>query len=80
MTVTFDPEVTAEEFRGRRVTIIGLGKGRTTAGLARFLVASGATVTVSDRESADKLGEGLAQLREPIPLYEGNSQTRRGRI
>jgi UDP-N-acetylmuramoylalanine--D-glutamate ligase len=63
MTVTFDPEVTAEEFRGRRVTIIGLGKGRTTAGLARFLVASGATVTVSDRESADKLGEGLARLQ-----------------
>ena len=63
MTVTFDPEVTADEFRGRRVTIIGLGKGRTTAGLARFLVARGATVTVSDRESADKLGEGLARLQ-----------------
>jgi len=28
MTVTFDPEVTVDEFRGRRVTIIGLGKGR----------------------------------------------------
>src|SRR5438105_276900 len=63
MTVTFDPEVTADEFRGRRVTIVGLGKGRTTAGLARFLVARGATVTVSDRESADKLGEGLARLQ-----------------
>lgn len=63
MTVTFDPEVTADEFRGRRVTIVGLGKGRTTAGLARFLVSKGATVTVSDRESADKLGEGLARLR-----------------
>src|SRR5438128_5626887 len=63
MTVTFDPEVTADEFRGRRVTIVGLGKGRTTAGLARFLVARGATVTVSDRESADKLGQGLARLQ-----------------
>src|SRR6266550_2704639 len=63
MTVTFDPEVTADEFRGRRVTIVGLGKGRTTGGLARFLVARGATVTVSDRESADKLGEGLARLQ-----------------
>ena len=42
MTVLFDPEVRAEEFRGRRVTIVGLGKGRTTAGLARFLVAKGA--------------------------------------
>jgi len=63
MTVTFDPEVTAEEFRGRRVTIIGLGKGRTTAGLARFLVGKGASVTVSDREPAEKLAEGLARLQ-----------------
>ena len=64
MTVTFDPEVTADEFRGRRVTIIGLGKGRTTAGLARFLVGKGAIVTVSDRESAEKLSDGLARLRD----------------
>ncbi|HEY7625049.1 MAG TPA: UDP-N-acetylmuramoyl-L-alanine--D-glutamate ligase [Candidatus Limnocylindria bacterium] len=63
MTVTFDPEISADEFRGRRVTIIGLGKGRTTAGLARYLVAKGAHVTVSDREPAEHLGEGLARLR-----------------
>jgi UDP-N-acetylmuramoylalanine--D-glutamate ligase len=62
MTITFDPEVSADEFRGRRVTIIGLGKGRTTAGLARFLVGKGASVTVSDREPAEKLTEGLARL------------------
>jgi len=74
MTVTFDPEVTADEFRGRRVTIVGLGKGRTTGGLARFLVARGATVTVSDRESADKLGEGLARLQGvDVELVLGHS-------
>ena len=38
MTVLFDQQIHADEFRGRRVTIVGLGKGRTTAGLARFLV------------------------------------------
>ena len=62
MTVTFDPEVTAEEFRGRRVTIIGLGKGRTTAGLARFLVGKGAIVTVTDPKPAEELVDGIARL------------------
>ena len=62
MTVTFDPEVTAEEFRGRRVTIIGLGKGRTTAGLARFLVAKGANVTIADPKPREELVDGIARL------------------
>jgi UDP-N-acetylmuramoylalanine--D-glutamate ligase len=62
MSVLFDPEVTAEEFRGRRVTIIGLGKGRTTAGLARFLVSKGANVTVTDPKPEGELAEGLARL------------------
>jgi UDP-N-acetylmuramoylalanine--D-glutamate ligase len=62
MTVTFDPEVTAEEFRGRRVTIIGLGKGRTTAGLARFLVGKGANVTIADPKPREELVDGIARL------------------
>jgi len=62
MTVTFDPEVTAEEFRGRRVTIIGLGKGRTTAGLARFLVGKGAEVTIADPKPREDLADGIARL------------------
>ena len=62
MTVLFDPEVGADEFRGSRVTIIGLGKGRTTAGLARFLVAKGATVTITDPKPEQELAEGLARL------------------
>jgi UDP-N-acetylmuramoylalanine--D-glutamate ligase len=63
MSVLFDPEVDADEFRGRRVTIIGLGKGRTTAGLARFLVAKGARVTVTDPKSERDLAEGLERLK-----------------
>ena len=62
MTVLFDPEVSAEEFRGSRVTIIGLGKGRTTSGLARFLVGKGAAVTITDPKSKQDLAEGLARL------------------
>ena len=76
MTVTFDPEVTAEEFRGRRVTIIGLGKGRTTAGLARFLVGKGANVTIADPKPREELVDGIARLgdiAEKVTLILGPS-------
>jgi len=76
MTVTFDPEVTAEEFRGRRVTIIGLGKGRTTAGLARFLVSKGAKVTIADPKPREELVDGIARLgdvSESVTLILGPS-------
>ena len=76
MTVTFDPEVTADEFRGRRVTIIGLGKGRTTAGLARFLVSKGANVTIADPKPREELGDGIARLgdvAERVKLILGPS-------
>src|SRR5256712_10849654 len=62
VTMLFDPEISADEFRGSRVTIIGLGKGRTTAGLARFLVGKGATVTITDPKPKEELTEGLARL------------------
>ena len=76
MTVTFDPEVTADEFRGRRVTIIGLGKGRTTAGLARFLVGKGANVTIADPKPREELVDGIARLgdiAEKVKLILGPS-------
>ena len=76
MTVTFDPEITADEFRGRRVTIIGLGKGRTTAGLARFLVGKGAAVTIADPKPREELVDGIARLgdiAEKVTLILGPS-------
>jgi UDP-N-acetylmuramoylalanine--D-glutamate ligase len=76
MTVTFDPDISAEEFRGRRVTIIGLGKGRTTAGLARFLVAKGANVTIADPKPREELADGIARLAdvgEKVTLILGPS-------
>jgi len=64
VSLIFDPQVDPDDLAGRRVTIIGYGKGRTGAGLARWLVDLGARVTISDRKRAEELGEGLERLRE----------------
>jgi len=74
VTLTFDPDVGADDLAGRRVTIVGLGKGRTTAGIARFLVANGARVTVTDPKSRDQLAEGIGRLADtPVELVLGPS-------
>ena len=74
MSLIFDADVRPEDFSGRRVTIVGLGKGRTTAGITRFLVANGARVTISDPKSREKLGEGIARLGDmPAQLVLGPS-------
>jgi UDP-N-acetylmuramoylalanine--D-glutamate ligase len=64
VSLLFDPEITPDEFRGRRVTIVGMGKARTAAGLGQWLVAQGARVTMSDRKPREQLAEGLERLRE----------------
>lgn len=74
MSVIFDAPITREDLRAARVTIVGLGKGRTTAGLARFLVASGARVTVTDAKPREALAEGIARLGDtPVELVLGPS-------
>ena len=74
MSLIFDPEVRPEDFRDRRVTIVGLGKGRTAAGIARFLVANGARVTITDPLPRDRLGDGIARLADtPVELVLGPS-------
>ena len=74
MSLIFDPDVRPADFAGRRVTIVGLGKGRTAAGIARFLVANGASVTITDPKTRDKLGEGIARLgATPATLVLGPS-------
>ncbi|MFN2519602.1 MAG: UDP-N-acetylmuramoyl-L-alanine--D-glutamate ligase [Candidatus Limnocylindria bacterium] len=74
MSLIFDPPVRPEDLAARRVTIVGLGKGRTTAGLARFLVDVGARVTVSDAKPAAQLAEGIARLGHlPVELRLGPS-------
>ncbi len=74
MSLIFDAEVDREDFRGKRVTIIGLGKGRTSAGLARFLVACGAEVTITDAKPREALAEGIGRLADtPVRLLLGPS-------
>jgi UDP-N-acetylmuramoylalanine--D-glutamate ligase len=72
MSMVFDPDVGPQDFRGRRVTVIGLGKGRATAGIARFLVANGARVTIADPKSRAELAEGIGRLANtPVELVLG---------
>jgi UDP-N-acetylmuramoylalanine--D-glutamate ligase len=74
MSLIFDPDVGPQDFRGRRVTIVGLGKGRTASGIARFLVANGAHVTITDPLARDRLAEGIGRLGDtPVELVLGPS-------
>ncbi len=63
-SIIFDAPLRREDLRGKRVTIVGLGKGRTSAGLASFLVANGARVTVTDVQSREALAEGIARMAD----------------
>ncbi len=72
MSLIFDAPIHAGDFQGRRVTILGLGSGRTASGLAQFLAANGARVTVSDPKPADQLAVGIARLGTlPVELVLG---------
>jgi len=74
MTVIFDAPITRDDLRGKRVTIVGLGRGRTTEGLARYLVASGANVTISDAAPREERAEGIARLGDtPVEFVFGPS-------
>ena len=67
-----DAVVRAEYFRGKRVTVVGLGKGRTARGLAEFLVHHGALITVTAKETAEQLREGIERLGDlPVALRLG---------
>lgn len=54
-------------WRGRRATVMGLGSFGGGIALARYLAAQGATVTVTDVQSADALQTSLAALHD-VPL------------
>ena len=74
MSVIFDAPITREDLRGRRITIVGLGRGRTSEGLARYLVASGAKVTISDAAPREERAEGIARLGDtPVEFVFGPS-------
>ena len=57
--------------KGKRVTVLGLGREGTA--LARFLVEQGALVTVSDLKDAEQLHPALAQLSGmPVRYFLGS--------
>jgi UDP-N-acetylmuramoylalanine--D-glutamate ligase len=53
--------------RGKRVTVMGLGLFGGGLGVTRFLVRSGAKVTITDAKSETDLRESVNQLR-PLPV------------
>ena len=50
------------DFKNKKVTVVGLGRFGGGIGAARWLANQGASVTISDRASADDLADSLAKL------------------
>jgi len=62
---------------GKRVTLIGLGTRRGGLGIARYLAAQGAIVTVTDQRPAAALAEPMAELAGvPIRFVLGGHDER----
>jgi UDP-N-acetylmuramoylalanine--D-glutamate ligase len=61
------PHASRLDLSGRRALVLGLGVHGGGAGVARFLVERGSSVTVTDLRPAEKLREGLAAL-EGLPV------------
>ena len=56
-----------DDYRNRRVLVMGLGSFGGGLGAVKFLVKRGAIVTVTDLRSEEKLAEPLADLSETPP-------------
>lgn len=61
------PDHEFRDYRGRRVTVLGLGSFGGGVGAVQFLVKQGALVTVSDQRSESDLAESLAALQSSPP-------------
>ena len=53
-----------QDWRNKRVTVMGLGRFGGGVGVTRWLVEVGARVTVTDQAPEDKLAESLAQISD----------------
>ncbi len=65
-------------FRGKRITLLGLGLLGRGVGDAEFLAACGAEVTVTDKKSEEELAESVARLKKypNITFHLGGHQKR----
>jgi UDP-N-acetylmuramoylalanine--D-glutamate ligase len=52
------------EVRGRRATVMGLGRHGGGVAVARWLTQNGASVTITDLASADSLADSVAELAD----------------
>lgn len=55
-----------ELFKDKRVIVMGLGRFGGGAGAANYAASLGATVTISDRATADQLETGLAKIKSHL--------------
>lgn len=55
-----------DEFAGKQVTVMGLGRFGGGVGVTRFLVDRGADVLVTDQETADKLTKSIEKIQDLI--------------
>lgn len=55
-----------QDYAGRRVTVMGLGRFGGGLGVARWLAARGADVLVTDAEPEERLRESVAALRDLV--------------
>jgi len=60
-------ELSPRDFRGRRVTVMGLGRFGGGASAVRFLVECGAQVTLTDLQTQEDLAESLDPLKSCPP-------------
>jgi UDP-N-acetylmuramoylalanine--D-glutamate ligase len=75
MFCTGDAAMQAQGFAGKHVTIMGVGFFGGTIGLARFLVAQGARVTLTDLKPAAELQDSIAALAGlPVRLVLGRHE------
>lgn len=65
-----------DEFAGKQVTVMGLGRFGGGIGVTRFLVDRGADVLVTDQEPAENLKESVAKIQDLIDA--GSVQLRLG--
>src|SRR5262249_20146022 len=56
------------DFRGRRVTVMGLGSFGGGSGVVHFLLAQGAKGTVTDLKPAEQLADSVRELGDPNQL------------
>ncbi len=66
-----------QDWKGRQVTVMGLGRFGGGVGVTRWLAAAGARVTVTDKEPAERLATSLREIADlDVTLHLGGHDER----